>query len=46
MAEKIKQFCEICKREVEKDHIAWKGSFVICDKCQKYLRRKSKEGTI
>lgn len=38
-----KCICELCKKEVDKKHIAWSGSFFLCDKCNAYLKKKGKK---
>lgn len=43
MIEKEKYICELCKKEIDKSQIAWKGSFVICKKCNSYLKEKEKK---
>lgn len=43
MAEKIKYLCELCKKEITKNQVSWAGSFIVCDKCNKYLKKKQKD---
>lgn len=39
-ADKIKIICELCKKEIDESQIAWQGSFVLCRKCNDYLKKK------
>lgn len=42
MIEKEKYICELCKKEINKTQIVWQGTFVLCEKCLAYLKRKGK----
>ena len=38
--DKIKYICELCKKQLTMQQISWSGSFILCNSCNKYLKKK------